>query len=139
MIAAKPLSGSPSDRPIVLVVEDEVLLRIDLADAIRDVGYEVIEAHNADAALDILETNTRVHLVCTDIRMPGKRNGLELARWIKSHRPELPIILVSGEVTARNLPAVADAAFIKPIDHAVLIRKIDALLAFRRKSSRTGA
>jgi len=135
MAAALSIDGLPPDQLTVLLVEDEVLLRADLADAIRDAGYGVIEMPHADAARDILNSAMEVHLVCTDVRMPGSLNGIELARWIKEHRPALPVIVVSGEMTARHFPIVADATFTKPLDYAQLIARIDELLAPLRKCS----
>lgn len=138
MAAALSINGSPPEELTILVVEDEVLLRADLGDALRDAGYKVVEASNADAARDMIESPMRMHLVCTDIRMPGRMNGLGLARWIKTNRPALPVIVISGEATARHSAPIADAVFTKPVDYDRLIDRIGELLAPLRRSSGSG-
>jgi CheY-like chemotaxis protein len=74
---------SVSRRPVVLIVEDELLLRMDAADMIAGAGFEVIEAGNADQAIEILEARSDVTVVFTDIQMPGSMDGLKLARAVR--------------------------------------------------------
>jgi CheY-like chemotaxis protein len=69
-----------SGRPVVLIVEDEFLVRIDAADMVRAGGFEVVEAADADEAIEILETRSDIAVVFTDIQMPGSMDGLKLAR-----------------------------------------------------------
>jgi CheY-like chemotaxis protein len=80
----------------ILIVEDEVLTRMSLAETLRDVGYFVVEASNADEAIAYLETGSQIDLVFSDIHMPGSMNGLELARRLRVDRPSLPVILSSS-------------------------------------------
>ena len=80
----------------ILIVEDEVLTRMALAEDLREAGYSVVEASNADEALVYLNTGSRIDLVFSDIRMPGSMDGLELARRLRVERPALPVILASG-------------------------------------------
>ncbi len=80
----------------VLVVEDEVALRSLLADVLRDAHLTVLEAPNADAALEILRTQRDIALVFTDVRMPGSMNGIELAGIVQSEFPKTKIIVTSG-------------------------------------------
>ena len=84
----------------VLIVEDDVLIRVLLADELRDAGLRVIEAANADEALSIFEAGAQVDLLFTDVQMPGSMDGVELARRIKTIHPALPIILTSGNAGA---------------------------------------
>lgn len=70
--------------PVILVVESEFLIRMATAEAIRDAGFEVIEAMNADAAMDMLESRSDVQFVFTEIHIPGSMDGAELARAIKA-------------------------------------------------------
>jgi len=67
-----------------------------LAEDLRDAGYSVVEASNADEAMDYLNTGSQIDLVFSDIRMPGSMDGLELARRLRVERPALPVILASG-------------------------------------------
>ncbi len=87
---------SKSKRPVVLVVEDEFLLRIDAVDMVAAAGFEVIEAGNADEAIEILEARPDVTVVFTDIQMPGSMDGLKLARAIRGRWPPIKIIATSG-------------------------------------------
>lgn len=80
----------------VLVVDDDLLVREPIADYLREVGYEVLEAGDAHEAIDLVDHAAHVDLVFSDIRMPGELDGVGLARWVRSHRPELPVLLTSG-------------------------------------------
>lgn len=87
-------------RPSVLLVEDEVLIRLDTADQLRALGMAVTEAADAQEALSVLESGIRVDVVFTDIRMPGKLDGLDLVRVIRERYPEVKVILCSGDDVA---------------------------------------
>lgn len=90
---------APGPRPIhILVVEDELLIRMFVSDALRDEGYRVIEAFNGDEAADILKAGKLVDLVFSDVRMPGSLDGIGLLRLIKDRFSELPVILASGHL-----------------------------------------
>jgi CheY-like chemotaxis protein len=93
--------AAPEQRPVVLVVEDEPLVRIAAAEGLRDQGFEVLEARDADEAVVILD-GIQVDAVFSDITMPGKRDGIGLAKWLRQHRPSTRIVLTSG---ALHLPA----------------------------------
>jgi CheY-like chemotaxis protein len=80
----------------VLVVDDDLLVREPIADYLREVGYEVLEAGDAREAMDLVDHAAHVDLVFSDVRMPGDLDGVGLARWVRSHRPELPVLLTSG-------------------------------------------
>jgi two-component system, response regulator PdtaR len=87
-----------SERPLVLIVEDEFLIRAATADAIRDAGFEVLEAGNADEALVALETRNDIRIVFTDMRMPGSMDGAHLAHAIRRRWPPVRIMATSGKV-----------------------------------------
>lgn len=82
--------------PSILVVEDDALLRLMVADFLRDAGYAVIEARSAAEAISTVERAIDVDLVFSDVQMPGDADGLDLARWLQAHRPDVPVILTSG-------------------------------------------
>lgn len=92
------------DEPRVLVIEDEVLIRIAIAEQLRAAGLNVIETVNADEAWSYLKTGGRVDLIFSDIAMPGSMDGLALARQVREKFPEIPILLTSG-----NAQCVADS------------------------------
>jgi len=87
---------------MVLVVEDEFLLRMDAADMITAAGFEAITAANADEAIDILEVRRDITVVFTDIQMPGSMDGLKLARAVKGRWPPIKIIATSGHAHVRE-------------------------------------
>src|SRR3954470_10107757 len=93
---------SQSKRPVVLVVEDEFLLRMNAVDMIAAAGFEVIEAANADEAIAILENRRDITVVFTDIQMPGSMDGLKLARAVRGRWPPIKIVATSGHVSVSD-------------------------------------
>jgi len=97
----------------ILVVEDEILIRFILADTLRDIGYQVLEAANGDEGLDILSSGQVVDIMVTDVRMPGNIDGMELTRRAKSMVPGRPVIVCSAHLF-RPESHPADEFFSKP-------------------------
>lgn len=95
--ACDPKRATPPRSVRVLLVEDDLFVRIDLADELRREGFEVIEAASADDALRFLETNKEPDLIFTDVQLPGRANGLQLADWVRSRFPDLPVVITSGD------------------------------------------
>src|SRR4030095_13624415 len=89
----------PKERcPAILVVEDEVLIRLVISDYLRECGFKVYEAGTAAEAVEVLEFDLAcMYLVSIDIRWPGAMNGFALAEWAKTTRPGLPVIHTSGD------------------------------------------
>ena len=116
MLAVDPTHFPEEVAKSVLVVDDEVLIRLMMADALRDAGYSVIEAADAEEALSLIAAAVPVDLVVTDVRMPGPVDGLDLARTVRQLRPTLPIVVSSGHLEAReaDVPGVVDAFLPKP-------------------------
>ena len=112
-----PQITSPST---ILLVEDELVIRMNVADFLIDRGFLVVEASNALEALGYLTSCVvEIDLVFTDVRMPGKMDGLALARWIQQHRVGLPVIVTSGDVGRENVSTKtfpADFFFPKPYE-----------------------
>src|SRR3546814_5839000 len=117
----KPQPDLEPTMPRVLVAEDDTLVRIAIAEALRDAGFRVMEAASADEALAYLEAAERVDLVFSDIQMPGSLDGFGLARRLRGRHPELPIILTSGNAAR---PDDMDGALFlpKPYDHQGLLQ-----------------
>lgn len=88
----------------VLVVEDEALILFTISDELRDAGFRVIEAQDADEAIRWLETDDRIRVVFTDIDMPGAMKGLELAEVVRDRWPPVRIIVTSGKTVPATLP-----------------------------------
>ena len=118
---------SPATAKTILVVEDEVFIRLNLADDLMDAGFHVIQAASADEALKLFHSRVDIDLVITDSFMPGSMNGLELAGRVRSYRPELKIVVISGNLA--GLTADAGTLFIdKPYQSENLIRSVNELL-----------
>ena len=109
-------------RQVVLVVEDEALIRMNAAEVIEDAGYRVIEAAHADEAIRILETHDDITIIFTDIDMPvGSMDGLLLAAAVRDRWPPIRIIATSGRVEVRHGDLPVGSLFLsKPYTHSVL-------------------
>jgi CheY-like chemotaxis protein len=100
-----PQSSAPLQT--VLVVEDEVLIRLVVADYLRECGYKVHEAVSADEALDILQSpEVAVDVVFSDVEMPGSMDGFALARWVRANKPNMQVILTSGVERSADIAAM---------------------------------
>src|SRR6201991_4259656 len=107
--------GSPTTN--VLVVEDEMVLRMRAVDIVEDAGFTAVEAVSADEALAILESRSDISLLFSDIQMPGTMDGLKLAHAVHDRWPSIKIILVSGHVKLSEEDRPADSRFFgKPLD-----------------------
>lgn len=107
--------------PIALVVDDEPLILMDTADLLSDEGYSVIEATTADEAYAFLSTHSSLQLVFTDVQMPGKLNGFDLARKVSERWPHVRVVIASGAAvpTAGDIPS--NAVFLqKPLSAALV-------------------
>jgi CheY-like chemotaxis protein len=83
----------------VLLAEDEFLLRLDLAESIRSLGWEVVEVSSADEGLELLRHRVVFDLVVTDINMPGHNNGFDLARYARAKCPGITVVILSSEAS----------------------------------------
>ena len=93
--------------PTVLVVEDEILIRELVAEELEVAGYTVVIANDADQAIAILEARQDIHLVFTDVNMPGSMDGLKLAAAVRDRWPPVHIIITSGKIRPLEIPANA--------------------------------
>jgi CheY-like chemotaxis protein len=112
----------------ILVVEDELLIRLMLVDALRDAGFEVVEASSADEALVTLESQPAIDLVFTDVRMPGTLDGVGLMKLLRETRPNLKLAVASGYSPEWPSPNLVDAFVGKPYDLARTVTRIKTLL-----------
>jgi CheY-like chemotaxis protein len=114
----------------VIVVEDETLVRLDIAMSLEDEGFIVLEASNADEAIHILDTHPEIRLMFTDIDMPGSMDGLKLAQAVRNRWPPVKIIVASGQrQLSDELLPVEGRFFSKPYDHARVITTMLKMLA----------
>jgi CheY-like chemotaxis protein len=114
---------------VVLVVEDEMLLRMRAVDMVEDAGYTSLEAVDADEAVAILESRSDVALLLTDIQMPGSMDGLRLAHAVHQRWPRIKIILVSGQLKLPSIDIPADSRFFgKPLEPQVMIAQMQCMI-----------
>ena len=110
---------------VVLVVEDEMLLRMRAVDMVEDAGFTPLEAVDADEAVAILELRSDIALLFTDIQMPGSMDGLKLAHAVHERWPPIKIILVSGQLKLANIDIPADSRFFgKPLEAREIIAEM---------------
>jgi len=115
--------------PNVLIVEDEMMLRMRAVDIVEDAGFHPVEAINADEALSILESRSDISLLFTDIQMPGSMDGLKLAHAVHDRWPAIKIILVSGQVNPSDAEKPADSRFFgKPLSVERMITELQAMV-----------
>jgi len=115
--------------PVVLVVEDEMLLRMRAVDMVEDAGYTSVEAVDADEAVTILETRSDIALLFTDVQMPGSMDGLRLAHVVHKRWPPIKIILVSGALKLAKSDIPVDSRFFgKPLDAKEMIAEMQEMI-----------
>jgi CheY-like chemotaxis protein len=119
-------SGAPA---VVLVVEDEMPLRMRAVDMVEDAGYTSVEAVDADQAVAILESRSDIALLFTDIQMPGSMDGLGLAHSVHDRWPPIKIILVSGQLKLANIDIPVGSKFFgKPLEAKVMIAQMQSMI-----------
>ncbi|MGY2901330.1 sensor histidine kinase [Bradyrhizobium sp. URHC0002] len=123
------MSADSTKIPYVLVVEDEMMLRMRAVDIVEDAGFRSVEAVNADEALSILESRSDISLLFTDIQMPGSMDGLKLAHAVHDRWPAIKIILVSGQVNPSEADKPADSRFFgKPLSEKQMISELQGMV-----------
>ena len=114
---------------VVLVVEDEMLLRMRAVDMVEDAGYIPVEAADADQAVAILESRSDIALMFTDIQMPGSMDGLGLAHSVHERWPPIKIIMVSGQLKLANTDIPTDSRFFeKPFEAGEMIAEMQNMI-----------
>lgn len=113
--------------PKLLLIEDEILIRMVLADDLRLAGNHVIEAIDGETGLALFEANPDIKLVISDIRVPGSIDGIALATMIKQRVPTMSVILASAHLP-KGKEDIADKFFHKPYNHTAIIACASALL-----------
>ena len=123
----------PQERtPTILIVEDEVLIRMTLSDYLQECGFKVFEAGTAAEAIEMLQANqSAIDLVFSDAHLPGEMTGFALAQWVRTNRPGLPVVLTSGDrkkaEEAREL-CENEPFFGKPYDVVLVVQQFRALI-----------
>ena len=119
------LLDPPCIPAVVLIVEDEMVLRMRAVDMVEDAGYTPLEAMDAAEAVAILESRSDVALMCTDIQMPGQMDGVGLAHAVHVRWPGIRIIVVSGQLELPDLDLPPRSRFLgKPLNAGEVIAEM---------------
>jgi CheY-like chemotaxis protein len=115
---------------VVLVVEDNALIRTGMLDSVAAAGFETLEAGSADEAIRILEARPDIHIVFTDVGMAGAMDGIKLSHYIRNRWPPVKLIVTSGKfpIDQSHLP-VGAMFFPKPYDESAIIEAMIAMLS----------
>jgi CheY-like chemotaxis protein len=116
---------------VVLIVEDEMVLRMRVVDMVEDAGYTPLEALDAAEAVAILESRSDVALICTDIQMPGQMDGVGLAHAVHARWPAIRIIVVSGQLNLPHLDLPPRSRFLgKPLNAGEVIAEMRDMIGY---------
>jgi two-component system, response regulator PdtaR len=116
-------------KPVILVVEDDALLRMHAAGLLEENGFGVVEAANADAALKLLETRDDVRLLFTDIQMPGSCDGMDLARQVHARWPSILLVITSGQIAPAQAEIPDHGRFVgKPYREKDLLGEVNDMM-----------
>ena len=129
MVSSNPSPEHSSPPETILFVEDEALVRMDMAEFLRECGYRVHEAANASEAMEALQAKFAIDVVFTDINLPGDLNGLHLAEWVVNNRPGVRVIVTTGGEPNPELPPAAGALLTKPYTGRDLLARVREALA----------
>lgn len=128
--ANHPATGTAEGPRTILLVEDEILIRIVTADVLRDAGHVVIEASNGEEAVALLGAGIKIDLLVSDLRMPGAIDGLKLVAFVRERMPHLPVLIATSHWPEEGTP---------PLDLLLKPYSSDELLAaIARAADREG-
>lgn len=124
----------PKLKGVVLVVEDNQLIRIIMSEIIEASGFECISVSNARTAISILSDRPDVQVVFTDIEMPGEMDGVELAHLVRNRWPSISLIVTSGKGLLENFTLPKDVPFFrKPYDNNAILEVINNMVSEKRE------
>jgi DNA-binding NtrC family response regulator len=120
----------PDSHTVVLVVEDEPLILMDAMQSLEDAGFEVLDAYDVEHALVRLQERPDINAVFTDVDMPGRFNGVQLARMVNERRPDVIVIVTSGAVKVRRADLPEGGQFVpKPYRGEQVAKLIEDLVS----------
>ena len=135
---ARTDSTTTDAKPVVMVVEPEVLIRTEIAEFLRSCGFKVIEGVVAGDVWTILDSQVRVDVVFSEVHLAGETDGFALARRLRQTHPQLDVILTSGVAGAveKSEELCEDGPMKKPYQNADVAARIHLLLERRRSAAK---
>ncbi len=128
--------NSSVDEMVILVVDDDPLVRMQAANVLTDAGFEVLEADSADEGIELLDHDRTIGAVVSDIETPGRYDGFALAWHACMKDPATPVLLISGRTMAADDELPWGARFLeKPVDPDQLVHALREVLRAARASS----
>jgi CheY-like chemotaxis protein len=121
-------AAQPSRAPLVLLVEDEILIRLTSGELLRDAGFTVVEAADGEEAVALLDAGLTPALIVSDIRMPGAINGLKLAELVQERYPSIPMLFASSHIPVGGIPGDKVAFLPKPYTAPAIIEAAQGLI-----------
>ncbi len=119
------------------MVDPDILVRMVIADYLRECGYRVVEGVNADDVLAVLEAGRKIDVILTEVQLAGSVDGFELARQIRENHPDIDVILTSGVTRAADKAGICDDGPVaKPYQSHEIVRRINILRERRRRALR---
>jgi len=134
-MAASVSATSSGSLPIILIVEDDVLIRAAAAQHLRGCGFVVLEAVDVEQALDLLRAPTSVQIVFADVKLPGPQDGLDLMRIVRRDHPAVKLLLTSGVLKTDEATVDGVTLMRKPYFLFEVERHIRSLLSDRADSA----
>ncbi len=116
------VTSSLAKPSVILVVEDELILRVMAIDLFEEAGYETAEANNADDAIELLQRRVDIRVVFTDVQMPGSMDGIKLAALVRNKWPLIELIMTSGRHVQHTEIPERGVFLPKPYDPETLLR-----------------
>ena len=135
-LSVEPSSDTTS--ATIFVVDPDILVRMVIADYLRECGYRVVEGVNADDVLAVLEAGRKIDVILTEVQLAGSVDGFELARQIRENHPDIGVILTSGVTRAADKAGnlCDDGPVEKPYQSHEIVRRINILRERRRRALR---
>ena len=115
------LAANDADAVVVLVVEDEIFVRFDVAGCLEDAGYDVVEAATGEEAIALCNSGTSIDMVITDINLGGSASGWDVAECCRTGRPDLPVVYTSGKSIDPERCVAGSIFMSKPYRHSDIL------------------
>jgi CheY-like chemotaxis protein len=118
-----------ADLVVVLVVEDEIFLRVGVANCLQDAGYAVVEAATGEEAIELCKSNASIDMIITDINLGGSASGWDVAECFRTVRPDMPVVYTSGKSVDPGRRVSGSVFVSKPYNHCDMLKVCQRLAA----------